>query len=235
MEEVLRKLRAEAADGRTLNEQQAKRLLAAAGIPVTREQLAGSAEEAARIAAQIGFPVVLKAQARGLSHKSEAGGVALGLASAEAVRSAFRDIAARVAGRSGVAFEGCLVQEMVSDAEAELIVGTHWDEQFDAMVLVGMGGTWVELLRDTRLAPAPITPEAALALLRSLKLAPLFEGFRGRPRVDLEAAAALVARVSQVAANLGPRLRELDANPVLITGARAVVADARALLNGEAQ
>ena len=212
-----------------LNESETKRLLAAAGVPVTRERLARDADEAARIAAEIGFPVVLKAQARELSHKSDAGGVALGLASADAVRRAYDAIAERVKAHAGLALEGCLVQEMVA-ADAEIIVGTQWDEQFGAMVLVGIGGTLVELLKDVKLAPAPIDADAAARMLRSLKLAPLLEGYRGKPPVDLAAVGAVVARISQLAANLGPRLRELDANPLLVTGARAVVADARAVL-----
>ena len=212
-----------------LNENEAKRLLAAAGVPVTRERLARDADEAARIAAEIGFPVVLKAQARDLSHKSDAGGVVLGLASAAEVRDAFRAIADRVRSRAKVDLEGCLVQEMVR-ADAEIIVGSRWDEQFGAMLLVGIGGTLVELLKDVRLVPAPVSAQAASALLRSLKLAPLLTGYRGKPPVDLDAVGAVIARVSQLVANLGPRLAELDANPLLVTQSRAVVADARAVL-----
>jgi acyl-CoA synthetase (NDP forming) len=209
-----------------LNESEAKRLLAAAGVPVTRERLARDADEAARIAADLGFPVVLKAQARELSHKSDAGGVVLNLSSQNEVRDAFRAIADRV---KKFQFEGCLVQEMVK-ADAEIIVGSRWDEQFGAMLLVGIGGTLVELLKDVRLVPAPLSAQAAATLLRSLKLAPLLSGYRGRPAVDADAVGAVIARISQLAANLGPRLSELDANPLLVTGKRAVVADARAVL-----
>jgi succinyl-CoA synthetase beta subunit len=127
-----------------LNENEAKRLLAAAGVPVTRERLARDATEAASIASEIGFPVVLKAQARALSHKSDAGGVVLNLSSSGEVRDAFNAIAARVRSAAGLELEGCLVQEMVK-ADVEVIVGSHWDPQFGAMVLVGIGGTLVEL------------------------------------------------------------------------------------------
>ena len=225
---ALDKVLAELPDG-LLNENEAKRLLAAAGVPVTRERLARDADEAVRIATEIGFPVVLKAQARALSHKSDAGGVALGLASSAAVRDAYVAIAERVKAHAGLALEGCLVQEMVA-ADAEIIVGTQWDAQFGPTVLVGIGGTMVELLKDVKLAPAPVDADAAARMLRSLKLAPLLEGYRGKPPVDVAAVATIVARISQLAAALGPRLRELDANPLLVAGARAVVADARAVL-----
>ncbi|MCC6534548.1 MAG: acetate--CoA ligase family protein [Burkholderiales bacterium] len=214
-----------------LNEHDTKRLLAAAGIPVTRERLARDADEAARIALEIGFPVVLKAQAPSLSHKSDSGGVALDLRSEQAVREAYRAIAFAVESRAGITIEGCLVQEMI-EAQAEIIVGTRWDEQFGALVLVGSGGIYVELLRDIRVAAAPISANAAIGLLRSLKSAPILTGFRGRPALALEPIAQAIEAISQLATNLGPRLRELDANPLLVMPQRVVVADARAVLQG---
>jgi acetyl-CoA synthetase (ADP-forming) len=111
-----------------------------------------------------------------------------------------------------------------------VIVGSRFDPQFGAMVLVGIGGTLVELLKDVRLTAAPIGVPAAAELLRSLKLAPLFAGYRGRAPVDIDAVAAAIARISQLAANLGPRLLEFDANPLLVAGDRVIVADARAVL-----
>lgn len=212
-----------------LNESQAKRLLAAAGVPVTQERLARNEQDAARIAKEIGFPVVLKVQAPGVSHKSDVGGVALNLGSEEAVSAAYRRIVQELVRRTGTEPEGCLVQEMVT-AEAEVIIGTKWDAQFGAMVLVGSGGTLVELLKDVRLAPAPIGAAAAVAMLRSLKLAPLLTGFRGREGIDLDAVGAVVARISQLAARMGPHLVELDANPLLVAKDRIVVADARAVI-----
>ena len=172
---------------------------------------------------------MLKAQARALSHKSDTGGVALEARPPAAVRDAYVAIAERVKAHGGRAVEGCLVQEMVA-ADAEIIVGTQWDAQFGATLLVGIGGTMVELLKDVKLAPAPVDADAAARMLRSLKLAPLLEGYRGRPPVDIAAVGTVVARISQLAAALGPRLRELDANPLLVAGSRAIVADARAVL-----
>lgn len=178
---------------------------------------------------EIGFPVVLKAQARALSHKSDAGGVVLNLSSAADVRAAFEAIGGRVRRHAGLELDGCLVQEMVK-ADVEVIVGSRFDPQFGATVLIGIGGTLVELLKDVRLATAPIDASTAAALLRSLKLAPLFAGYRGKAPVDIDAVAGTIARISQLAANLGPRLLEFDANPLLVAGDRAIVADARAVL-----
>jgi acetyl-CoA synthetase (ADP-forming) len=214
-----------------LNEQDAKRLLAAAGVPVTRGRLARNADEAVRIAMELGLPVVLKAQAAELTHKSDIGGVRLDLGSEAQVREAFGAIAQAA---KAFGFEGCLVQEMFK-ADVELIVGSRWDEQFGAMLLVGIGGTLVELLQDVRLAPAPVSAERAVELLRSLKLAPLLTGYRGKPAVDLERVGAIIARISQLAAALGARLAELDANPLLVAGDRAAVADARAVLTSSAK
>ena len=168
-------------------------------------------------------------QARALSHKSDIGGVVLNLGDETAVRRAFDAIAARVGAQAGAVLDGCLVQQMVV-ADAELIVGANWDEQFGPMLLVGIGGTLVELLKDVRLVPAPIDAGGAARLLRSLKLAPLLAGYRGKPPVDLDAVGAVIARISQLVANLGPRLRELDVNPLLVAGSHAIVADARAVL-----
>ncbi|MCC7083218.1 MAG: acetate--CoA ligase family protein [Burkholderiales bacterium] len=212
-----------------LNEGETKRLLAAAGVPVTRESLARNEHDAARIAGKIGFPVVLKVQAPGVSHKSDVGGVALDLGSEGGVRTAYRRIVQELVRRTGTQPDGCLVQEMVA-AEAEIIVGTKWDAQFGAMILVGSGGILVELLGDVRLAPAPVAAHTALAMLRSLKLAALLTGYRGKAGIDLDAVAAVVARISQLAAHMGPRLLELDANPLIVTRDRVVVADARAVL-----
>ena len=212
-----------------LNEHETKQLLAAAGVPVTRERLARDADEAAGLARDIGFPVVLKAQARAVSHKSDIGGVVLNLADESAVRRAFDVIATRVGAQADAVLDGCLVQQMVA-ADVELIVGANCDEQFGPMLLVGIGGTLVELLKDVRLVPAPVDAGGAARLLRSLKLAPLLAGYRGKPPVDLDAVGAVIARISQLVANLGPRLRELDVNPLLVAGSHAIVADARAVL-----
>src|SRR6185437_3201010 len=172
------------------------------GIPLVREEEARTVDAAVAAARRIGFPVVLKGSAAGLVHKSDAGAVKVGLGDEAAVRVAWREIAEGVKRHlPGVALAGCLVQEMAR-GEGELIVGIKRDEQFGPFVLVGFGGTLVELVQDVRLAPAPVSLQGALALLRGLRAAALFDGPRGRPPLDLEAACDVVVRLSWLAADL---------------------------------
>ena len=166
-----------------LSEEDAKRLLAAAGIPVAQGELAADAEQAARIAQAMGYPVVMKVVADGITHKSDMGGVKLDLADAAAVREAFARIEAAAARVPGARFEGCLVQPMIQ-GDVELMVGTVHDEQFGPFVLVGTGGTLVELLKDTQLLPAPASPRAIEQALRGLRFFPLLDGYRGREKAD---------------------------------------------------
>lgn len=218
--------------GGTLTEHEAKSLLAAAGVPVTREAQRAPTEDLAAAAAEIGFPVALKVVSRQVSHKSDAGGVQIGLADEHAVRAAAATIRDNVAQRApGAIVEGFLVQEMAR-GELEVIVGSRWDAQFGAVVMVGLGGIYVELLGDVQLALAPVAHAQALAMLGALAGWPLIGGVRGRPRLDSDALADAIVRLSWLAAELGPRLLEFDANPVLLrrAGEGLIAVDARATL-----
>lgn len=212
-----------------LTEPEAKKLLADYGLRIAREKVVKSAADAVAVADAIGYPVVLKAVARSLMHKSDVGGVQLDLRDADAVTAAFKRVEAAVAKVPGAVFEGVLVAEMVSGG-AELIIGANDDAQFGATVLVGSGGVTAELTRDVALALAPLSKEKALEMLRSLKFWPLLDGYRGRAKLDVDAAADAIVRVSFLAADLGPRLRELDVNPLIVrpAGEGAVVVDAAA-------
>jgi len=201
------------------------------GVPLAREVMARNMDAAVAAATRIGFPVALKGVARNLVHKSDAGAVKLDLRDETAVRQGWRDIAAAVASRHSDAIEGCVVQEMVQGG-AELIVGIKRDAQFGAVVLVGSGGILVELLRDIELATAPLSHARALGLLRSLRLAPVFDGVRGQKPLDLEEAADVVVRMSWLAADLGPRLVDAEINPLVLRkrGAGVVAVDVRATI-----
>lgn len=212
----------------TLSEADTKALLAKAGIPVPKQALARDAAEAVAVAEQVGFPVVLKIEADGVSHKSDMGGVLLGLRDADAVRAGFARIEAAAQAR-GVTMRGCLVQQMVP-GDVELIVGSRWDAAFGPMLLVGIGGTLVELLGDVRLMPAPVTQAQVLRELASLHLFPLLTGYRGTTPVDLDAVAGVIVDIGQLVAGLGPRLLEFDANPLRVSGSAVCVADARAVV-----
>jgi len=215
-----------------LTEPEAKSLLAAAGVPVTKEVMTDSADAAVQAARDVGFPVVLKGVARGLIHKSDAGAVKLNLADVAAVRSAYAEIAAAIAENAPDAdFQGCLVTEMATGGVAEAFVGASWDPQHGAGVLVGAGGVFVEVLKDVKLAAAPVTPAKARSMIESLQTFPLFDGARGRAKADVDALAEIVHKVSLLADHLGPKLGELDINPVIVRaeGEGALAVDARAV------
>ena len=157
------------------------------------------------------------------------GGVELDLRNPVQVHEAYRSIERATAAVPGIKFEGCLVQEMI-DGQIELVITTHWDAQFGAMISVGMGGFVMDLLDDAVPAPAPVDAVFARLMLERLRGAPLLHGYRGRAKANVAAIAETVARVSQLAAVLGPRLIELKVNPLVVSTERAVVADAVGVL-----
>jgi acyl-CoA synthetase (NDP forming) len=199
----------------TLMEAEAKALLAAAGLPIGAERRAASAEDAVKAAESLGFPVVLKVDSPDIAHKTEVGGVQLNLADAGAVRAAYARImegAATHAPKARVA--GVLVQRMEAKG-VELILGARRDPQFGTMLLVGLGGVQAELWKDVALDVAPVSPEGAMAMLKSLKSWPLLDGFRGAAKVEVAKVAEAIARFSAFAAAAGERLEEAEINPLL--------------------
>jgi acetyl-CoA synthetase (ADP-forming) len=215
-----------------LSEPDTKALLRCCGIATTEDRLAQNVEEAIAIARQIGWPVVLKAVCRELVHKSDAGAVQLNIADEAGLRSAWLAIARGIAVRlPGATLEACTVQPMVNGG-TELIVGCRWDAQFGPVVIVGSGGVLVEILDDVQMAIAPISAAHARRLVNQLRIAPVLAGARGRPPADLDALADAVARLSELAAALGPRLAELDINPLLVRepGRGVIALDGRATL-----
>jgi acyl-CoA synthetase (NDP forming) len=206
----------------------AKQALAAAGLPVLPERVVGSAAEAAEAAAALGFPVVLKIVSPDLPHKTEVGGVALGLLDAAAVAAAHDAMLARVRAAAPQArIEGVLVSPMVTGG-IELILGTKRDPVFGPVVLVGLGGIFAEVLQDVAVRPAPVEAEEAMAMLRSLKAFPVLDGARGRPKADVAAAAGAIVALSRFAAEQAATVAEVDINPLLVrpAGQGAVALDA---------
>jgi acyl-CoA synthetase (NDP forming) len=203
---------------------ESRSLLQAAGLRFPPAERVAGADAAAAAASRIGYPVTVKAL--GLAHKSDVGGVVLGLTDAAAVRAAIRDLRRRL-GPPGYA-----VEKMVEGAGGvELIVGVRRDRRFGPVVMVGAGGIFTELLRDTASALAPVGAATAKELIGRLRAAPLLRGTRGRPPVDLEAVAAAIAAVSELAA-AHPEISELEVNPLLVSPAGAVALDARVVLPG---
>lgn len=210
------------------NEYEAKRVLAAAGIDVPQEAVVHSVEEAVRAAEGIGYPVVLKIVSADIPHKTEAGGVALDLRSAAAVRDAYGTIAASVARHAPQAsVEGMLVAPMVKGG-VEMIAGISRDPVFGPVVMVGMGGIHAEVLKDVAVQAAPVSEDEAFAMIRSLRMFPLLDGVRGQPKADIRAAARCVARLSEFACRHAADIAEIDMNPILVRpeGEGAVVLDA---------
>lgn len=201
----------------------ARELLRQGGLAFPAAHLVRTEDEAAAAAARIGGPVVLKAM--GLLHKSDAGGVALGLADEASVRAAHADMARRLAP------PGYCVEAMADTRDGvELIVGVRRDPRFGPVALVGLGGIFTEVLRDVRLGLAPVTDTDARALLERLTAAPLLHGVRGRPAVDVAAAARAIEAITGVAA-AHPEIAELEVNPLLVTPRGCTGLDARIVLD----
>ncbi|MEJ5366011.1 MAG: acetate--CoA ligase family protein [Desulfosoma sp.] len=211
-----------------LLEHQAKWILELAGIRTARAVLASSEDEAASMALKIGYPVALKIASEDVAHKSDVGGVALHLADEEALRRAYRRMMETVARKAhGARLEGVCVQPMVP-AGTEIIVGGVRDPQAGPVVMFGLGGIWVEALRDVAFRLAPVTEADAREMMAEIQGAAVLDGLRGAPPVDKDALARLIVAVSHLMARYP--IRELDCNPVIFHDDTYTVADARMTL-----
>ena len=217
-------------EGRVLlNEVEAKALLGEAGIPVTPTRLARSAAEAVAIAEELGFPAVLKIVSPDIAHKSDVGGVALGLANPAAVRRARREMLVRVREAAPSArIEGVSVQRMAAPG-IEVIVGATTDPQFGPVLMFGLGGVFVEVLKDVAFRIVPLEPRDAAQMVREIRGLPVLQGARGAPPADLGALERLILQVSRFMAG-HPDVAELDLNPVFAYAEGAVAVDARIVL-----
>ncbi|MBV8334788.1 MAG: acetate--CoA ligase family protein, partial [Alphaproteobacteria bacterium] len=220
--------RALAAAGPVLPEAEAKALLARYGMPLPPEALAESADKAVTAAARIGGPVALKVQSPDITHKTEAGAVALGVAGEAAVREAYERVLANArATHPDARIQGVLIQAMASPGH-EMILGVTRDPDFGPMLMVGLGGIHVEVLRDTAFAPVPIGKEEAMELLGELRGAAVLDGVRAAAPADREALAELIATLSRFVADHAELIEEIDLNPVIVhpQGQGLTVADA---------
>lgn len=196
-------------------EYRAKALLGPAGISFPRGGFAANSEEAKAVAADIGYPVVLKAQSAQLSHKSDAGGVIVNIGDEAALEAAWQKLFASVAAYDrGINLDGALV-EVMGDRGTELIVGARNDPEWGPVLLVGFGGVTAELLHDVRLLACDLVHEAIVAELRSLKQGALLDGYRGSPALDVDAAAQMIGTLGRVLIGT-PSIREVDLNPLVV-------------------
>jgi acyl-CoA synthetase (NDP forming) len=215
---------------RALSEPESKRLIAEAGIRLPREEVVATAEQAAAAAARIGFPVVMKAVSADVPHKSDAGLVLLGIADATAARAGAETLTARCAAL-GAPLEGLLVAEQVTGG-IEMVLGLHRDPEVGPVLMVGLGGVWLEVMRDVAFTSLDITREDALAAIRRTKAWHLLDGFRGGPHRDATAFADAMVALARLAARLGDRLESVDINPIVVLneGQGAVALDALVVL-----
>jgi acetate---CoA ligase (ADP-forming) len=212
--------------GVALSESDSKRVLAAYGVRVPGEAIARDPHEAAQVAKRIGFPVAVKISSQDILHKTEVGGIKLGLCSEEEVRQAAREIfAAAKTHKPDARIAGVSVQEMLT-AGAEVVIGVKRDLQFGPLIAVGLGGTMVELLKDTAVRIAPVSAEAAQTMLQSLQGYKLLTGYRGAAGVDIESLVDAICKLSELADDLKDIIDEIDVNPVIVTSSGAVAADA---------
>lgn len=214
---------------RALSERESLDLLRDAGLAVTAAVAVGDADAAVEAARSFGGQCALKIDAIGLAHKSDLGLVRLGLAGDTAVRAAADDLV-RIATGHGLVPRGFLVEPM-AEPGVELIVGLHRDAQFGPAVVVGLGGIFTEVLDDVAIRLAPVTHDAALAMLDDLRGRRILDGVRGRPAVDRAAVAELIVALARLGADR-PDIVEVDLNPVIATPHGAVAVDALVVLEG---
>ena len=225
--EIIEKARKEARA--VLTEMESKELLRSLGISTTQMKLAASKEQAITVSRQIGYPCVLKVSSPDITHKSDAGGVKVGLADEAAVAQAYDDILVSCKAKFPAAFiEGVTVQEMARPG-LEVIVGMATDPQFGPVLMFGLGGVWVEVLKDVSFKIAPLTKGDAAKAVREIKAARLLDGFRGSEPVGTSALEDILMRVSDFVVKT-PQVKEMDLNPIFAYSKGAVAVDARVIL-----
>jgi succinyl-CoA synthetase beta subunit len=196
---------------------EARRLLAGAGVPVVPGGLAGSAGEAVEIARRVGLPVALKICSAQITHKSDIGGVVLGLGSEAEVRAGYEKVRAAGQAMPAASLDGVLVTPMRTGG-AELLAGVTVDPAFGPVLAVGLGGIWVEVLNDTSLRLLPVDAAEVRRMLGELRGLPLLQGARGTTPTNLDAVAEAIAGLGEVALGLDGSLRALEVNPLWVNG-----------------
>jgi acetyltransferase len=201
---------------RILTDRESKEILRTFGIPIVEESWVHSAEEGLAAAHRLSYPVVMKGQSPEIPHKTEAGLVQLNIRDEKGLRDAYdRIVESARRYKSGVRLEGILIQEMMPKNAAEVILGISRDPSFGPVVVFGLGGTWVELLKDTALRIPPVDPEEARAMISEIKGKSVLEGFRGSEGVDVDSLVQALVQVGRMAVELREVLISLDLNPLM--------------------
>ncbi len=212
-----------------LTEFESKKLIGKAGIEVVETRLARTCGEAVTISKEIGFPVAMKINSPDIIHKSDSGGVKLGLNDPDGVERAYREIMGAAASRHPRAeIQGVTVQKMAPPG-IETIIGVSRDPLFGHVIMFGLGGVFVEVLKDVAFRVVPVTGKDAREMIEEIKGYPLLQGYRGRDPVNIAAVENIILKISDFAEK-NPEVVELDLNPVFACADRAVAADARIIL-----
>ena len=209
---------------KALSEYDSKRVVASAGVSITKEGLAGSKEEAVTLAEGFGFPVVLKGCSSTMTHKTEMGMVKLNLGSSGDVERAYDEII-----QAGEGLDGVLVQEMISGVR-EFVIGLTRDPQFGPCVMFGLGGIFTEVLNDVSFRVAPISEIDAMEMIQEIKTAKLLDEFRGSPAVDKKALVKALVGIGRLGDEYD-QIAEIDINPVIISGDQPIAVDALVVLD----
>jgi acetate---CoA ligase (ADP-forming) subunit beta len=217
-------------EGRSiLTEFESKRVLRQAGIPIVETRLAKNQKEAASISQRIGFPVVLKIASPDVVHKTDSGGVKLGLKNASEVKKAYDDILRSVKKKYPRALiHGISVQKMARPG-TEVIIGTTKDPQFGPVIMFGLGGIFVEVLKDVSFRVIPVNRKDAQEMIQEIKGFPLLRGYRGQEPSSIPALIAIILKVSRFM-NENPQVREMELNPIFAYRDKSLAVDARIIL-----
>ncbi|MEM3459345.1 MAG: acetate--CoA ligase family protein [Candidatus Bathyarchaeia archaeon] len=214
---------------KNLLENESKTVCLEYGIPVTKFELARNEAEAVKFAEKIGYPVVLKIVSPDILHKSDVGGVIVNLKNAKEVRNAYKQILQNVKTHNAKAkITGILVQEM-APSSTEIIVGAIKDPQFGPSIMFGLGGIFVEVLKDVTFRVAPITEDEAREMITEVKAYPLLKGYRNQPPADIDAIVKILLSTSKLVME-HQEIKELDLNPIMVYEKGAKTVDARIIL-----
>ena len=212
-----------------LTEYESKRILKQAGISVVETKLAKTQKEAVSFSQKIGFPVVLKITSPDVIHKSDSEGVKLSINSAAEVKKAYNEILKKVRKQYPDAIiHGVSVQKMVRPG-TEVIVGTSKDPQFGPVIMFGLGGIFVELLKDVSFRVIPLEQKDAQEMIKEIKGFPLLQGYRGKEPADISALVDIILKISKFMEE-NPQIKELELNPIFVYRNRAIAVDARIFL-----
>lgn len=216
-----------------LTEIESKELLKEAGIAVIKAKMARTKKEAVSLSKRIGFPIVLKVVSTDIIHKSDSGGVKLGLTNVTQVGNAYSEIMSIKQKFPKARVQGVSVQKMAPPG-VEVIIGMSQDAQFGPVLMFGLGGILVEVLKDVALRLVPVTKKDAEEMIREIKGFPLLQGYRGQEAVDIPSLEQLIVQVSEFAKQ-HPQVKELDLNPVFAYKDKAIAVDARIVLKTSAE